>query len=302
MKKIILGCTNQTNIAALLYGEFILVQPKIQVINSIIQTNFDYLLNFEDNYFLNVPPDLIQQMGGPRLSKPYQATVLTALDILTPPLYADMNDNATFNQSILSNVNDDVPLFLKSNLGARGLGQTIVNRNTLEELTDTVYNNDIPKQEQIQSVEDKYMVGGDKISKEGTHRDYLVNTIKNGNYHFNIAQEVKEEYRIIGLYGMNPIIIKRHIEPYQWQANSGITQSGEYIKDSYYTDVFRGISDKLLDYNKTPWLSIDIYVTKSGEIGVFEFQMEMGYRYVPKKLLTNKVRVAVFKYIKKKFK
>ena len=299
--KIILGCKNQTNIVALLDGEFILIPPKVHVINSEIVTNFDVLLNFEVNDLSDVPDGLINKMGGPRLEKPYQSVILGKLNIDTPGTYANMDNNATFNQSLLANVNDETPLFLKSNLGARGLGQTIINRNKLEVLTDKIYGNN-DKQGTILQLEKEYLVGGDEDSKTGEHRDFLYDTIKNGSYHFNKVINIKKEFRVIGLYGMDSIVIERTVEPYQWQANSGITGNGVYLESTPYMNEFNKYAQLLLNELKTPWLSIDFYIDERGQIGVFEFQMEMGYKFVPKKLLTNGVRQAVHNYIKDKFK
>ena len=299
--KIILGCNNISNISALLDGEFILIKPHIKIIDSEIQTNFDYLLIF-DGDGLTVPDGFIKTMGMERLSKPYQSVILKHLGILTPGTYADTNSNNVFNQAILSDINDNVYLYLKSNLGARGLGQTIVTRQSLEELVDIVHDKSLPNESVIKTIESKFLVGGDE-SKNSYYRDYLMTTIRDGHYHFNIGLDIMEEYRVIGLYGLDPIIIKRDVDKFQWQANSGITRNGQYVTTTgQYDEEIKDIINKLLEYNKTPWLSVDIFVDSSGNVGVFEFQMEMGYKYVPKKKLTTSVRKAVYNYIDKNLK
>ena len=299
-KQIVLGINRPSNIAAFLQRDFLMISPEIKVIGNEVKTNFDYLLQFDEE-IRNISSLDLDVIGSKRFSKITQSMILTQLGINTPKIYGNIITDYlgidVLSQLLLNEFDDETELILKANNGARGLGQTIINRENLNKLFDEISGPE-SNETVIKEIEKKYLVGGN----EGDMKDFLINTIKDGNFHFAEFIDVKEEYRIIGLYGSDPIIIKREVSKKYWQANASITEKGEYIKNHPLITGFRTISDTLLEQVNSPWLSIDIYIDGDGNIGVFEFQMEMGYTKVPKKLLVDSINKAMKNYISKKFK
>ena len=118
--------------------------------------------------------------------------------------------------------------------------------------------------------------------------------VKDSMYNDCIIQcyiNVKEEYRYLYFYGESPIIIKRKKTDNNWQANSCITGFGEIISLNENKNIFNFIPkiEELCNYLNVPFLSIDLYIDKNDNVGIFEFQMEFGIQKVPHSELIRKI-------------
>jgi len=302
--KIILGVEGTLFNARLLEKDFILIEPDVRIENNEVKTNFDFYLcmDSEPNRKLRgiIGQGMVEHFGTNRFSKPIQSLILKKLNIPTPKIYASViskKDHCQgLDQVVLQSLDDDVEVLVKSNNGAKGLGQAIITRQKIFDLYEEIggsYN-----ETKLESINENYRPGGDE-SKNNEYKSYFYDTIRGHDYHFAELKNKDEEYRIIALYGSDPIIIQRKVSKQHWQSNSAITNEGIFIKKHPKVKEFKQISDKLLSHLKTPWLSIDVYISDKGEIGVFEFQMEFGFKKVPKKLLVDSINNAVHNYIKK---
>ena len=107
-------------------------------------------------------------------------------------------------------------------------------------------------------------------------------------------EEVVEEYRLLFFYGEEPIAIQREVgKNGNWQANSCITG---FSKEVDYNIIDEDLLNKINDlglYIKTPFMSTDVYKTKEGVWGIFEFQMEFGFKDVPPTKLCKKMNNSI---------
>jgi len=166
---------------------------------------------------------------------------------------------------------------VKINNGARGLGQLLTDRDglydaitaadTLQELPDFMA--DIAH----------LMTGNQKVVNPGDDTA-LLNGLRDRDFHISEFITARKEYRVVGFYGATAIVVKRVVDSEGWQANASVTGFGEVV--TAVPKSLQAIADTLCKALHTPWLSIDVYEDDRGRLGVFEFQMQMGYQKLPK--------------------
>lgn len=277
--------------------------------------NFDIFLMFDGNEendlsiinqceLLNIPI-----IGTRRYSKSIQMLILDNLKINHPTfykIYTDTNrgyrDDSIYQ--LLDSYDDNEKFIFKSDNGARGVGQALMNKTQLYDLMDFLYksNNGVNtiESDQIDTyIKSKFDIdiGGSFSSPE--EKSFIFESLKTGDYSVQEKLNIKEEIRYISFYKENPIMVQRTVGKH-WQANSSITREGNYIEEHEKKLEMKSIADRLIKYLNTPFLSIDFYINDKEEIGIFEFQMQMGYSKVPKFKLVEYVNKSVNNLINEK--
>ncbi len=247
-----------------------------------IDPNFDAILKFDhkspsDFKFIcdlyNIPI-----IGMRRYWKMEQNMMLTNAGIMCPDTYdCSVKKDLEILDTLLHDVSDKTDIILKPQLGAKGIGQVKIKRG---ELYDKLY-----KLWKLDSKETKEAKEGNDNNKDDP--DYLSEEIKKGGYCIQIFdRKIEEEYRILYFFENKPIIMKRLKGDSTWQSNNGAKpdNDSEYIGNNIQ-DLFGVKNAKIIDeffHNlNTPFLSIDVYKNREGEMGIMEFQMEFGYKNCP---------------------
>lgn len=296
----IIGCRDISNVVSFLERDFNLVYPSLSVIGNDEKTNFDVLLMFDDE--LNIDIDLlnIKTIGTKRYSKFEQSLILNKLGIKHPKTFkniinASLDDRDNLMMVMLDKYDDNDNLLLKINEGARGLGQIIINKQSYYELIEFIRkNNDYLKI--FKFIKDNYDIGSNEYNE--IEKERFIEALINRDYVIQEFKNILSEWRLISFYGEEPIIINRNRDENSWQSKT--TNDGTVVNNSefQYFEYFNQIANKLMEKLNTPWLSIDIYLDDNGDVGVIEFQMQMGYNKAPKKLLVDKINKSVKNIIK----
>lgn len=263
-----------------------------------IDMNFDAVLCFDcslDSTIKTVCDSYdIPNIGIRRYTKFEQNVMLTKAGIMCPNTYDCYEDkNIEVVDMLLRDVHNKTDIVIKPYLGARGIGQVKMKRGDIGEKLYELYDKD--------SIITKNAIEENDNNKGNP--EWLSNNIKNGNYCIQIFEKIIEEYRVLYFYGCKPIIIQRNKSDSTWQSNNGAKpdNSSEYIKsdmkDLFGLDNMLAIDKFFMGLN-TPWLSIDLYIDRSGNMGVMEFQMEFGYKNVPVDLLCKNINLSVEKMLK----
>jgi len=308
---ITIGCPNIMNAVSFLEKDFNVCYPHLAYQGKKFKTNFDVLLQFD--YEINGvnSKQLIEHgypvIGTSRYSKFKQMTILDALDINHPEIYKSIlngtnDDRNDIMQVLLNEYDDHDKLVLKAENGARGLGQIIVNRNTFYDIIDMVQHDTGSVEDMADKIVADYQTGSD-IFRHVDEKNYIVNILKEEDYHIEKYIPRRAEYRLIAFYGSDPIIIERKCpKGEKWQANASVTGEGKRMSE---TDMqpddwkaMKELGQKMCSYLRSPWLSIDVYFDSDNKMGVFEFQMQFGYKKVPKKELVNKINEATHNILK----
>jgi glutathione synthase/RimK-type ligase-like ATP-grasp enzyme len=244
----------------------------------------DYLLQID-----------IPVIGTYRYSKPLQAVILKKLGIPSPAVYSLFPEKEIARAADLLAISPSFSFILKMNEGARGLGQIRLEKQDLYELWD-----DVKKGLGVDELIPKYNFGN-SLFRDEEEKQVFIDSLKLKQVHLSEFLEIKEEYRMIAFHGQEPIVIRRQVSSEGWQANSTVTDYGEPLTGKIPKEM-QAIGKKLLQRMNSPWLSIDVYVDSKKRIGVFEFQMQMGYKKVPKDELIDKTNRSVAKMLKGKVK
>lgn len=136
-----------------------------------------------------------------------------------------------------------------------------------------------------------------KLGNEGWH-NLLTNSLNYGNNYIVTEKiNVKREFRVLYFYQEEPIVIERYVDPTgeQWQANSCINE-GKNVSEVDFTEIDPELLTKIAamaSYLKAPFLSIDVYLDHDNNWGVFEFQSEFGFTYVPHSKLNRRLKDSV---------
>ena len=254
-------------------------------------------LNSQELLALNLLTDNVIGVNK-RLDKALQAKLLTNLGVNHPKTFYDLKGlNEFFLTSALKDYVEEDSFVVKMLNGARGLGQTKCTKSELFELIFSNLEGDNTTFKKLESEDLKQEV---VERKSNLHRkrfsenlDYLNRSLNTCNYLVQKYVEKKQEFRYLYFYGCSPIVIKRKVDKNDWQSNSCLTGFGEHIAHPHPELLF---SEKLVEdierianYLNVPWLSIDVYVDKDGNEGIFEFQMEFAFRMVNKSILANRI-------------
>lgn len=310
MNKITIGCKDISNVIEFLKEDFNLVKPYIHYRNGEIIKNFDIFMHFDstlnggfDNTLNSILKD-VNTFGHRRMGKDEQAIHFNRLNIKHPITYInsigyELNNRSDVNYLLLRDIPDDKKIILKTINGARGIGQVLLTKDELYKLIDKCSETSLDKSE----ISIEFDTGGSK-SDIKISEDFLVNSIKNKEYILQEKIEVTDEWRYVYFHGGKPMIIKRKVSSDSWQSNSCISGSGNNIilnvSDEDHSEMYR-IANKLADDLHVPFLSIDFYKNKDGEIGCFEQQMQFGYMLMSKSELVKNVINSVKSYINQNF-
>lgn len=301
-RNIIIGCKQQDNIIHFLKENFYIVEPYIYYKNGKIIKNFDIYFNFDDTLADTKMMQLhdIQSIGHRRMEKYEQMIVASKLNINIPDTYKFVLDNNVGSRhdtlyKIIDEIEDSEKFIIKAENGARGVGQALVTKNEMYKLVDLCYQSNISTDDLYQMFD----IGAKDTFRNDGEKEFFRNIVKEAEFIIQRKVEMTDEWRFMYFYKEDPIIIKRDVS--NWQANTSITGKGDYEKyDMDNEDHYKmqEIADRLCCKLNTPFLSMDFYKDINGNIGLFEYQMQMGYAKVPKNELVKKTINSVSKYIK----
>lgn len=298
-QKINLGCTNIISNIKFLYNEFNVVKPYVLYKNNELIKNFDYLLLFDanDDYqSLDIPT-----IGCKRVDKSKQMLYLNKLGINTPKFYKVFG-NDTENRydeyyTLLEDMNDECEIILKPEGGARGLGQILLKKKEIYNFFEELY-----KEGTILKLVDNFNIGGDIKNMSEEEIKWSNDALFDNSFFITEKVNIKNEYRVMLFYGEDPIIIQRSVDK-NWQANISLSNSFKVIDNSndLFNSEFNNKLKMLLDSLNSPFLSTDIYEDINGNFGLFEYQMQFGYKSLPKSLMIKKINKSVHNLINDKY-
>ncbi len=231
----------------------------------------------------------IKTIGTKRFPKYQQHLILTQNGILTPEMYCTVtpslykSNRGDYLHVLLHDLNKNEEIILKSNDGARGLGQILLRKEQLYNLFDNSNDKEYLK--------NHFNLGG--LPKNEFEDSFLFETIETSN--FIISKKINDivaEYRVIGFYGIEPIVIERKITDH-WQSNISITGEFKELDSSVLSKELLDNIQGLLKKLNTPFLSIDVFKREDGSFGVFEFQMQFGYKSPDKDILIDKTNLSI---------
>ena len=292
------------NVTSFLFKKFNVVSSPYIFIGSDTIKNFDTYLFFDaDEVEFSVKRiDLhltdVNYIGGPRYTKTHQYLIMKKLGIKHPkfisPLYG-YNDDERQDEihALLPNLSGS-DILIKSNNGARGIGQALIPRTSLHNIIKDAHRMGSYEFNEKWKL---YLGGSDATESDS---EYFTSCLQNRDYLISEKLEHKHEFRAIYLSSRpdNPIIVKRNITD-TWQANTSVTGYGEQIEFSdldipgFNKDKFLRELRKLAQLHNYPWLSTDVYVMENGEHGFFEFQMQFGYESIDKDTLIKEISDSV---------
>lgn len=267
---------------------------QIEYVSGQLKTNFDYILFFDsDQYTYNEYSAYItNSFGIPRYSKLAQHILLAKHNISCPNFF--YNNKEDFQQ-ILSSLDYNKKYYLKANYGARKIGTFYASPDEI----NTIESN----RRTIDLVKLANQNGWDYRNNEELEiiRQWLDNPMEN----FIITEDANqsEEYRILLFYDQFPIICHRSDGKYTNDEKiNKIISRNEFLGkfDGELMDKLRDfiLSNNFLKTLNTPFLSIDLYINReTQQFGIFEFQMQFGYRSVPISEWVPKINNSVHRYI-----
>ena len=277
---------SQRALIDLISSEFILVERFSPDINLGISMDS----NIEELEYLNALG--INHIGRKRMDKILQYLILKRFGINTPKTFFDENIIRPINSIDLFNCYvclDEV--VIKPIEGARGIG---VKKIKAKDYLDVLYEGNIEKIFPRKS-------GGEKMINSYTSEEsYIKNAF---NYSNNIFQEpidVKREFRLIIFKNIGYTIYERQKKDGEFLGN---LSNGSNPKLVSYIDCKLFINPliekfyPLMNELNYPWLSIDVYIDKNDNVGVFEFQMEFAYKGFNSNLIKNLLIQTIKQYL-----
>ena len=300
-KKITIATNERSNMIAFLKGNYHLTTDHYYThFGEHHSSNFDVFLQFDGSnpYALN---SNVKTFGMDRYTKKEQVLILDKLGIIHPPslISETVDRHEDFYIFSLSD-KPNTKYVVKSNDGARGVGTFLISKDQFY-----IFLEDSDESEDVLSSEDfckKYKAAG-AYNNDGEY-SFAKSSIKDRKFVVQELEDIVSEYRVIAGYGnSNPIVYERKIDrKVSWMANSSIQGEGVHI-ENIGNEMYVAASlliKKLFDEFETPFICFDMYENSKGEIGILEFQMQMGYRYINKDRLVNVIREGVYNLLKKK--
>ena len=202
--------------------------------------------------------------------------------------------------SMTKDYNNDKEFVVKPFGGARGIGQVLLKKEDLYAFQEDCHSESISTED----LREKYSVPN--CSEQNCVEDnYFRDCTKSDTVLLQRKVDIKKEWRVIYFYNDTPMIIERKVPEEGWQSNSSITGEGNQVQ---FLSLERGIADEIKTIStligsklNVPFLSMDFYMDSFDNIGVLEFQMEMGYKFVNKFQFQHKIVRAVQNMIKDKY-
>lgn len=231
--------------------------------------------------------------GQVRFSKIEQYIILNRYKIRTPKTFYNENRRHPFDSWDSFNAYVDLKEFVVKPLrGARGIG---VKKLTRQEFKDCFFDRD--KIDKIFSSEMEAM----KAHSPDAPSNYIRNSF-NGDMLVQECLDITREFRFIVLAGGTTLAYER--EKKEGQFCGGLS-SGSQPRQLPLTEknlILQEIGfqiDLIMEEYKYPWLSLDIYIDRDGNIGVIEFQMEFAYEGFDHTNVRNSMKEALDYLIKK---
>lgn len=293
--------SNFCSCACLLYAEFnIITNPTYFYRKGEIQTNFDSVLRFDSTIDADIKTicDIwgIPLIGIRRYSKFEQAVILFKSNIMTPDTYdcrTEMGKGIEVIDCLLKDINEDTHLVLKPHFGAKGIGQVRIIKGDIYNKLYDLQKEDSDESKAVVSENDNNLREPGYMSQNLRGDTYCIQKFEKG---------IQQEYRVILFYGVDPIIIQRKIGTNSWQSNNGAKPDNSSVYITETLDNLFGKANKIKLYEffynlNTPFLSVDIYIDKDGNMGIMEFQMEFGYSNCPSNILLDRMSSSVLNMI-----
>lgn len=312
MDKLVLGGVNRDNVIDFLVEDFYVVHPEISIKDGKLIKNFDLYLNFDGTITNNNFLDLLKYYSVPvighnRLPKWKQLEFARSLGVNVPKTYKQVHpiDKEHLTYSIfkfLEEYYENDEFVLKSENGARGIGQMIVKKNQIYDLYQNITRGNINNE----YLSNNFKLGESKNFHDDSEMGFLRNSILDLDFSIMKKLSLKKEWRYIYVYGNDPIIVERKVsDAGNWQANVSVTGKGNQVifndadeEHLYMREKANLIAEKL----NVPFLSIDFYMDNQDRIGIFEFQMQMGFKKVDKTDLTKNIVKGFKEFINDKIK
>lgn len=246
--------------------------PSYAYKNGKLICNFDLIFQDDHSYsekdieflkYIEIPI-----IGMPRIPKSYQTILLSKNNIEHPDTYwysGKYSGNKLIG--LLENFEDNENIFIKMNMGARGIGSVILAKKEIQRyITIDKYT-----EEEIKS---PFLSKEVSIEDNGSARDSLQ---KNDVIFQKIVKPIKE-YRTIFIYGEKPLLFERDISG--GVGNASISGKATPLIENYDYSRLGNINDFFHTLN-SPFMSFDLYESEGKhDYGVFEFQIEFGHRFI----------------------
>lgn len=243
----------------------------------------------------------VRQIGMTRVSKLEEHLVMSRLGIPCPEFY-NANTQYQFQvSSLLDGIDDDTPLIVKSFYGARGLQQFLIRRGAL---VRSVYPGADLKAGKKQgrlllekektgfldarmvqdTTEDQEVVlGGDESEQSYSKSFFKDKDLK--SWLITKKVQLQHEYRVIAFRGAGLMWCERHVNLGHFQNNLAVGTEVSYLGvDSQVAvpDAVKVATSKFADaleteYPNAPFFSMDVYLSDSGQVGMFEYSGEFGF-------------------------
>ena len=312
MQNITIALESRENMAAFLAPKFRLTTDFYHSsFGDQVAKNFDVYMVFDESFGSPLTPahlDNKATIGMFRYPKSMQATILNELEIETPNTITTLKSEGRRNDIIYALLKDKrygEKFVCKPENGARGIGGILLNVDEIYSIIEDAKNEDISNDEFFE----KWKVGGAFHSP--LEYDFVRDSFKKHDFIIQEKKDIKKEFRVIYGYDCTPIVYERKIDSTKsWQSNTSIIGKGTLYEGEEWPDVNHYIKnmfdnkislfgEKMFSKFRTPFFCADVYLTTGNEVGILEFQMNMGYQEIPKTKLVELVQNGTTNLLKK---
>jgi len=286
------------------------MKPKIlinqEVLLPLISSEFDIVYSMSNDVDLGICIDIPldetdinsliclnkKVIGTKRLTKIQQYILLKNFNINTPKtFYNEQTLNPLHSVDLFNCYIDLEEIVIKPNEGARGIG---VKKILSKDYLDCLYSDKFTL-----FTEDKLLESNEK-NYDMDAKSYIEQSFRYSSFLFQEVIDVKREFRLIIFKNNGYVIYERLKKEGQFLGN--LSEGSEAIKVSLEDckKYIQPLIEKfypLMDKMNYPWLSIDVYIDKKDDVGVFEFQMEFAYRGFDAKIIKNLLIQTVKQYL-----
>jgi hypothetical protein len=233
----------------------------------------------------------IEIIGGQRLDKLVQSLYLNKFGITHPRTYFNESTYEPFKdiQTFDSYVDLD-EFVVKPIVGARGVG--------VKKITRSEYKRCLENEKEVSEVfkeEKEYM---EKHTPDVS--SYYIESSFRGDMLVQEPIDVDREFRLLIFKPDNFLIYERAKTEGQFCGNLSHGSKALPVEDILITNYIKPLFGKLqsmMTELKYPWLSVDVYIDKSGNVGIFEFQMEFAYEGFKPKEVKELMSQSILYYI-----
>lgn len=261
----------------------------------------DALLIYTNNYYLSEKHHTLSQylasrfINQGRLRKSSMMLNLRAMGIRTPHFVYHNDSEVLTHKNIVQEVismanilrNDEWSgkVVAKTEYGARGIGQLIFDPNNTYTIFD-ILGLDIPFVDKVKKLEELGVELPGIYHSDEEKENHILKLFKEEN-EFTIQEyipDIDKEYRILFFQNGARYLFERDIKHVKETCPRGVEYLfvNEFITDLNLTNVVDKLESLFVE-TKYLFMSADIYVTKSGEIGCFEYSNQFA--------ITNSTRI-----------